>query len=286
MKCRPLLASVVTLIISVPSTLLVRDVLSEEELPPSAVVHELRSEALAEDRRVIVHVPESYARDVSRRYPVLYVLDGSSQDLHTARSAALMARIGVMSELIVVGLPNVSGAGRQRDYTPPFMAQDTEQPDGPRGQADRFLAFLRDEAIPAVDGTYRTTAERWLAGHSRGGLFVWYSLMADPGLFAARFAHSPALWRDDLAVVARMSAFLRATPSLSAFLYLSIGSEENPTMTGGFERARATLAEAAPSGLAWHADVVVGATHLTNGELATPLGFNAWSRHRATAAAR
>jgi predicted alpha/beta superfamily hydrolase len=267
-----------TLAVAVPGTLVVRDMLSEEDLPESAVVHALRSNVLGEERRLIVHPPESYARESSRRYPVVYVLDGSSQDIHTARSAALMSRIGLMGELIVVGLPNVSGEGRQRDYTPPFMARDEEQPNGPRGEADRFLAFLRDEAMPAVDGAYRTTPERFLAGHSRGGLLVWYSLMADPGMFAARFAHSPALWRDDLAVVTRMLAFLRATPSLSTFLYLSIGSEENPTMMGGFDRARAALAEAAPSGLVWKTDIVAGATHLTNGELATPLGFAAFFR--------
>ncbi len=62
------------------------------------------------------------------------------------------------------------------------------------GGGDKFLAFLKNEAIPLIEKTYRTAPYRMLAGHSRGGLLVAYSLLAEPDLFHARFAHSPALW--------------------------------------------------------------------------------------------
>lgn len=248
--------------------------LGRARLPEGASLVSVRSRALGEQRELIVHLPESYARDAQRRYPVLYVLDGSSEDIHTARSARLMARIGVMPELIVVGIPNVSGSGRQRDYTPPFMAQDTEDARG-QGQADRFLAFIKTEAVPFVEANYRTASSRMLAGHSRGGLFVVYSLIADPNLFDARFAHSPALWRDESALVARLGEFLSAHPDLETSLYLSLGSEEVPKMAAAFEAARAGLRNSAGPRVHWKAEVVAGADHQRNGEMATPLGFRA-----------
>ena len=149
--------------------------LNERASPEARVLSStFDSTVLGEQRRLIVRLPESYARQPDARYPVVYVLDGSSQDRHTAHTAALMARIGVMPEVIVVGLPNSSGEGRQRDYTPPFMRMDIDQADGPPGAGDRFLAFLKTELMPAIERDHRTDSTRILAGYSRGGLLVVY----------------------------------------------------------------------------------------------------------------
>ncbi|MCC7181029.1 MAG: alpha/beta hydrolase [Acidobacteria bacterium] len=255
------------------------------EYPEGTIVSTLRSGVLDEDREILVHLPEGYESEPGRRYPVIYVLDGSSQDIHTASTAALMARIGVMPPLIVVGLPNVSGEGRQRDYTPPTMAMDVDIEDSPRGSADRFLAFLKTELIPDIERRYRTTSERMLAGHSRGGLFVAWSLTADPALFQARFAHSPALWRDDVAMAGILEHFLAATPALDSFFYMSLGSKETAEMTEGFSRVRAVLEARAPENLRWRADIVQDAVHRNNGEWATPLGFTAYYGEGAAPAA-
>ena len=244
-------------------------------LGKNVVVNTLRSNVLGEDREFLVHLPESYSREAGQRYPVLYVLDGSSQDIHTAESAALMARIGVMPEILVVGIPNVSGKGRQRDYTPPGMRQDIDEDDGPEGKGDQFLAFLKAELIPRIERDYRTNGKRMLAGNSRGALLVVYSLIADPALFDARFAHSPALWRDDDAIVARLERLLASSPDLHGFLYLSLGSEENEKMTKSFQRAVASLDAHAPPSLKWRAELTRGANHGNNAYLATPLGFHA-----------
>lgn len=238
----------------------------------------IESQVLGETREMIVHLPDSYSSEPQRRYPVIYVLDGTSQDTHTARSAASMARSGAMPELIVVGLPNVSG-GRPRDYTPPFIRQDTEDVKSPMGRADRFLEFLKKELIPHVEGRYRTAPVRMLAGHSRGGLFVTYSLLADPLLFQARFAHSPALHREDTLMAKRLSDFLQSQPSANSFFYMSLGTKENEAMAAAFEAVRKEFAANAPPNLRWQADRTPGAEHSNNGELATPAGFRALYRN-------
>lgn len=233
----------------------------------------MQSSVLGEKRKYLVHLPESYFRLPKKVYPVIYVMDGSSEDLHTAASAALMARIDVTPEVIVVGVPNVSGKGRQRDYTPPGMRQDVDESDKSMGQADSFLAFLRDELIPQIDKSYRTTDVRLLAGNSRGGLFVVYALTAEPQLFSAYIANSPALWRDDEEIIKRLDGVMGSTPSLRGSLFLSLGSDENEKMKAAFTHAAETLGKHAPAGLRWKAQSTFGAGHGTNSELATPVAL-------------
>lgn len=240
-------------------------------------IRRLRSGVLGESRELLVHLPESYLREPERRYGVVYVLDGSSLDGPTADSAALMARLGVTPELLVVGIPNVSGEGRQRDYTPPFMRQDADDASSPMGRADRFLVFLEREVVPLVERDYRIGPTRILSGHSRGGLFVPYALMERPWLFDGYLAHSPAVWRDDGVLVSRLDEWLGRQTLLDRFVYISVGADEVPRMTDGFRRLRATFeCRAAMVGLAWASDVVAGADHQANGRFATPLGLKAF----------
>jgi predicted alpha/beta superfamily hydrolase len=244
------------------------------ELPdPSVLQRSLRSGLLGETRAYLVHLPEGYAREPARRYPVIYVLDGSSQDVHTAASAELMARIGASPETIVVGIPNVDGKGRQRDYTPPGMRQDIDDADGPQGRADRFLAFLRSELIPHVEREFRANGERTLAGNSRGGLFAVYALTASDGLFEHYIANSPALWRDDGEMVKRLDRYLRDHRGPRGDLFLSLGGAENAKMKRAFGRAVATLQRDAGAGLRWKAYTTPAATHADNAVKATPVAL-------------
>lgn len=236
--------------------------------------HTMQSSALGEQRGFLVHLPESYSTATGARYPVIYVLDGSSQDIHTAESAALLARIGLMPEVIVVGIPNTSGEGRQRDYTPPDMRQDTDPGNPATGGADRFLAFIRDELIPHVEARYRTAPGRMLAGHSRGGLFVTYAFISEPGLFDAYMAHSPALWRDEHRMVRHLQRILAGNVSADSTLFLSLGSEENEKMRRAYDEAVTVLANSAPPQLKWRAYTSQGGGHSRNPRMATPVALH------------
>lgn len=275
MARRVLATLLLVLVSSAASAIAMAWYLGRDVLPEGAVAFSLSSTVLGESREAIVHLPEDYESAGETRYPVIYVLDGSSQDGHTAKTAALLARIGMMPKVIVVGIPHVNDS-RNRDYTPPFGAQDEDAPDGPKGQADRFLAFLKTELIPEVDRRYRTSPHRALSGWSRGGLFVVYSLIADPALFQARFAHSPALWRDDTAIADHLRTFLAGSPAPTD-LYLSMGSQEVERMQAGLSRVQEVLTST-PSSLRWTVDLVPGAVHQNNGEWATPRAFHAFYR--------
>ena len=254
-------------------TIVAQRVLSEEAEEPGSLRATLRSAVLDEQREYVVHLPEGYGADPAARYPVLYVLDGVSQSGHTADSASLLARIGVSPPLIVVGVPSVDSETRNRDYTPPDMRLDNDTQDSPMGAADRFLSFLQSELIPRVEQDYRTIRPRMLAGWSRGGLFVVHAGISAPSLFDARFAHSPALWRESDLVVTRVERALSTGPAPASFLYLSIGDEENDKMKAAFKHMVGVLEHGAPAALRWRADITLGGVHDTNSRLATPVGL-------------
>jgi predicted alpha/beta superfamily hydrolase len=244
---------------------------------PHVVAAVVPSRVLSEQRDVIVSLPESYQRDTTQRYPVLYVLDGSSHTTHTAETARLLARIGVMPEIIVVGIPS-SGENRARDYTPPYMRADADEKNGPAGGANRFLRFIETELIPSIDQRYRTTSTRMLAGNSRGGLFVMYSLLEKPDLFRARFAYSPALWRDEDRIVTELARSLQSRSVSPTFLYLSLGDGENAKMTRAFRKAVEVVHTSKSPGFRWRADITRGAKHGDNAVLSTPVALHEYYR--------
>jgi predicted alpha/beta superfamily hydrolase len=240
-------------------------------------VGRLNSAALGEARDFSVHLPAGYAREPRQRYPVIYVLDGPPLDGHTAEGATRLAASGLAPGLIVVGIPNMQRAGRARDFLPPALSFRRRDGSPFTGGADRFLRFLRDELVPRIERDYRTTAPRLLVGHSLGAIFVCYSLGAAPALFDGRFAHSPAIWRDEDIVVADVARALPAGRSLGGFFYVSVGAKEGNGMGYGFDKLRAVLTErAAAAGLRWKAEITPGAGHETNVRLATPAALRAY----------
>lgn len=258
------------------ATLVVRDTFLDEAASGHGAVQTLVSTRLGEARSYEVFLPEHYGADGNRRYPVLYVLDGQSQGEHTAASAALMARIGIMPEVIVVGIPSGSSETRNRDYTPADMRIDDEEPGGALGSADRFLGFVEEELVPAVEREYRTRRPRMLSGWSRGGLLVVYSLLTQPAFFDARFAQSPALWREDNRIIPQAVRALGAPTMKDQFLFLSLGAKENAKMTSAFNQLTAALEQQAPPALRWRSVLSHDGDHETNPRLATPIGLCAF----------
>jgi len=245
------------------------------------IVGRVTSSVLGEVREFTVRLPAGYDRDRTRRFPVVYVLDGPPLDQQTALAAAQEASAGSVPDLIVVGIPNMQRSGRARDFLPPFLSFPRRDGSPFTGGADRFLRFLREELTPRIERDYRTARPRLLVGHSLGAIFVCYSLMTAPAFFDARFAHSPAIWRDEDVVAGALSTWLMSARGLGGFFYLSVGAKEGDGLGRGYERLKAVLsARAAAAGLRWQADVTPGAVHETNVARATPAALRAWIAHQ------
>ncbi|MGH9867040.1 MAG: alpha/beta hydrolase-fold protein [Candidatus Polarisedimenticolia bacterium] len=229
-----------------------RSVLAAEPVV-AGQTQQIQSEVLHELRTYRVQLPDSYTWAIDRRYPVLYVLDGKSHFLHTAGSAGYLAAQGEIPEMIVVALDSTV---RVRDFT---------QTDWPSawiggGGAANFRRFLSTELIPAVDRGYRTDGFRILSGHSAGGQFVLYCLTAEPSLFQAYVALSPSLDWDDHLPQRSLDAFLKATRSLKAFLYVA-RSDDSGQALADYEKLVDTLRAASPEGFRWHSQPFPEETH-------------------------
>jgi predicted alpha/beta superfamily hydrolase len=222
----------------------------------------LRSDVLDEERTLLVYLPESYEHS-TERYPVLYLLDGETRFHHTTGTAAALARIGQVPEMIVVGITNTD---RTRDLTPAWVGEEepgdnwNENLIAGSGGADNFLRFLRDELIPYVEKTYRTAPFRLLVGHSFGGLFAVHALTSEPDLFDAVLAISPSLHWDGGAPVAKAAALFAERPDLEGRFYVTMADEGGEMMVK-YRELEALLRYRAPQGLHWRARLFDGEDH-------------------------
>jgi predicted alpha/beta superfamily hydrolase len=133
----------------------------------------LWSQALGRQVAYRVYLPRGYRQNLSRRYPVVYMLDGQNifensgyGSWQAKESLDRLIRRGQIAELIVVAVD--SGMSRMSDYVPPE--------DG--GQADLFARFLAEELKTHIDSTLRTKPGRdhtGIIGSSLGGVLSLYA---------------------------------------------------------------------------------------------------------------
>jgi len=228
-------------------------------------VETLASDVLSEERTLMISLPASYEGSDSD-YPVVYLIDPQTRFHHTTGTLAALARSGHIPEMIVVGIVNTQ---RTRDLTPEWTgdAPDPEKLGVGRvqmvstgGGADHFLQFLRNELIPHVEGSYRTTPFRVLIGHSFGGLFAVHSFVTDPDLFQAHLAISPSLWWDNGRTVEEARALFTSRPDLHGYLYLTL-ADEGGEMLEEFQNMKTLLHYRAPENLSWQAHILDNEDH-------------------------
>lgn len=209
------------------------------------------STVLGETRRINVYRPSGY--DQSRlSYPVLYMLDGGAQEdfHHITGIVQVSVMNGTMRPFLVVGIENTE---RRRDLTGPTEhAEDLVRAAAPRvGGSARFRRFIREELMPRIHESYRTTAEAAIVGESLGGLFALETFFREPDLFDTYIAISPSLWWNNLALAKNAAARLGASAKYDHKTLFLAKEHEEDSGTGAQMVADA-LREAAVPGLTWH----------------------------------
>src|SRR5687768_2291314 len=176
--------------------------------------HTIKSQAVGEDRTILVRVPANYERSQTR-YPVIYMLDA-----HPPQNAMMAGMVeqqvwgSVMSDAIIVGIQNTN---RVRDMTP------TPGDRAGAGGAEKFLRFIETEVIPFVDKNFRTEPYRIIAGHSLAGLFVVYALTERPDTFNAYIAASPFLHWDNNYLIKRAEESFKKRTEWNKTLFIALG---------------------------------------------------------------
>jgi predicted alpha/beta superfamily hydrolase len=209
----------------------------------------LESKILGETRHINVYAPAGYAESDDLRLPVLYMPDGGIQEdfLHVAGLIQISSLNWTMRPFILVGIENTE---RRRDLTgPTTVEKDREIAPVVGGSAD-FRAFLKDELMPAVSGTYRTTGETAIIGESLAGLFVVETLLLEPEMFDTYIALDPSLWWNDQRLVKERVAMLGEHPELKATVFLAASNQE--VIAEITARFAADLKNKAPEGLTVH----------------------------------
>ena len=143
-------------------------------------LHSYYSESLKRLRRLRVYTPPGYERDVSRRYPVLYLFHGTGDTEET------WTEFG-RAHLI---LDNLIAAGKSVPMllVMPDGHADLQEEDG--DHRANFLKFEEDllgSVLPLVDATYRTIPSpegRAINGLSLGGMQSLEIGINHPDLFA------------------------------------------------------------------------------------------------------
>jgi len=139
------------------------------------------------DQPVSIYLPDAYARDTERRFPVLYFLHGYGGEPETHANAerfrAAMDKgiaAGTVKPMIVV-LPNGSNK-----YHGAFYANSST--------TGNWEDYIVKDVVGYVDNHYRTlgfAARRGLAGHSMGGFGALTLGFRHPDVFGYIYAMSP-----------------------------------------------------------------------------------------------
>ncbi|HEX8502891.1 MAG TPA: alpha/beta hydrolase-fold protein [Pyrinomonadaceae bacterium] len=249
MRLKPARTSLLTLL-----ALLLSASAARAQAPPLYEAPErltVKSQALGEERSVLVRLPANYARG-GERFPVLYMTDGDAHIQHTSGTVSFLARNARMPEMIVVGISNTD---RTRDLTTTRVEQLPGNPQArfpTSGGADKFLKFIETELIPLVESKYRTQPYRALAGHSLGGLFAVHTMLTRPELFNAYVAVSPSLQWDNFVMIDRAKEFFKARKELNRTLFTSLGNEPGD-IGDAFGLFREVLQKQQTKGFVWEA---------------------------------
>jgi predicted alpha/beta superfamily hydrolase len=197
---------------------------------PETEVRTLQSSEGGRDYRIYVSLPQSYSKNPSKNYPVVYLLDANVLFELTKELCGVLHWAGQLRELMIVGIgyptDNIAEtyALRERDYTPTTVI----------GEAGEFLKFIQEDLIPHIDSNYRTNpSDRAIVGHSHGGLFSLYALFEAPNTFNRYVVSSPSLWWDDRVILEYEREYAQEHPDLPVKLFLSVGGLEEDAMIRG-----------------------------------------------------
>ena len=171
---------------------------------------EIASKYLAEKRTIEIYLPPSYQDSETKKYPVMYVMDGQEYFLHPVAYQRMLRFKDKSPEFIVVGI-NTDRKKRRK-----LLYED----------ADKLIGFFINELIPYVDENYRTSKEkeRIYFGWEMSGGFGLEILAHQQNTFNAFFIASPTHITGDR--ISALNKNITNNSSKAIYLYFSKAPEE------------------------------------------------------------
>lgn len=213
----------------------------------------MESKLLDEGITARVALPESYEHSDSFQYPVLLVMDGSTQFEHIAGNVNFLSTFSIVPEMIVVG---VSARKRLKRFTHTKMEAYADR----SGGAEQYTQFLRDELMPALQKKYRVSPYTVVTGHSLSGLYTSYLATHHSDFINAAISVSPSLWWDDFALINDIKAAEQEAEKPAVRWFVSMANEPNE-MAEGYERLLKVLEAKPESAFNWESKQFPNETH-------------------------
>jgi predicted alpha/beta superfamily hydrolase len=263
---RTIFVSVFVLLLATPAAAQVRSVGSPPEY------REFTSKINGRQYATWVALPDSYAKDLSRRYPVVYVTDGQVTFPLVSSICRALWLGNDLPEVIIVGVDSKEvgtwGAVRFVNLTPTRSvtreAELVKLLNGLHsGEGSAFLRVLTEEVLPDIEHRYRTSDDRTLMGHSLGGLFGAYTLFQSPNTFRRMVLGSPAFYWDNTVIFNLEEKFAAARTPLHTRVFMGAGGSEAPPMVEYLQRFVSVVNNRHYDGLSLESHVFDDETHMS-----------------------
>ncbi len=143
------------------------------------------SPKLKEDREFTLSFPESYAKNKTKKYPILLLLDGDYLLDPFQGALNYGAYWDDFPEVIIVGITQNRKGERYTDCT--------VDPDSglPNEKGQLFYEFIGQELMPFLEKNYRIAPFKIIAGHDLTAGFLNFYLYKDQPVFNAYISLSP-----------------------------------------------------------------------------------------------
>jgi predicted alpha/beta superfamily hydrolase len=224
-------------------------------------VDKIQSNLLSENRTLNIYLPDGYYKDTSLSYPVIYLLDGSSNEdfIHIVGVVQFLSMIQAIPKTIVVGIANVD---RKHDFTFPTHIQKDKNDFPTAGGSAKFIEFVEKELQPFIQKKYRTNNSKTLIGQSLGGLFATEVLLNKAQLFNHYIIISPSLWWDNESLLSKAPQLFKRQPDTNVKVYISVGTE-NKNMQDEAKKLASILRQSGKRNLIIKFDRLPKESHIT-----------------------
>ena len=207
-------------------------------VPRLSPAFRLQSAAPTAEYWIYEEVPEE-----AGPWPAILFMDGDDQFRFVIAAYRAGRAAHRVPPLLLIGVGYGSsytrpGNRRIRDYTPTAVATELES-----GGADAFVAFLGVALWRELARRHDLRADvRGIAGHSLGSLAALHALFQPQPFFNRVLASAPSIWWDDRSLL-RLAGRLQGTgATLPARLFLAVGENDTPSMTGDLKLLEDQLA--------------------------------------------
>ncbi|NHN26247.1 alpha/beta hydrolase [Flavobacterium jejuense] len=214
------IAFILLAIFVIPSTIFSQETKKEFSIGETVTI---TSKILSQDRILNIYLPEGYKKNDSIPYPVIYLLDGSSNEdfLHVTGLVQFFNLQLGMPKTIIVGIANKD---RKHDFTYPTEIPDLKKDFPTTGGSEKFINFIAEELQPFITKNYKVSDKKYILGQSLGGLLAAEILFKKPELFTHYFIISPSLWWDDESLLHNASNYLSKIKK-PIYVYVAVGEE-------------------------------------------------------------